>query len=811
MLLEKSIALPFKAFSTSHGGGQGDEVGRDAKRAQHEHQLFRQPANRRASAGLRTIVEEQAGPTESKAQLALLLSKYRGSCGELGLTPNTGVERAISQGGMFFREQICLAHFGLTDVGLVPVAKLFEMSPKLTALDVSDNGLADRGALTLLDALAEHQALRALDLRSNPQVGPKSLKPLLAFVLQRPCVAELGLEGTGLGAEEVQVLQLQAQRNRRRLRLRYGGGGAALPLRLLAASRAEQRVEQLAQRFGLLEGEGVPQLHFTSDGRPTDPEEDQWEKNAEFDMAGKLHRRWAAEVQAIRRLEDAALAEARLRLEQEVAWRWAHLSKGILAARRECSPEKELSLLLKRRLSATVPAMEAEMARIQFLRHRIQEYAPHSPGQRMLLSNSLERLGGLEHKLVRRKRHLGKMKAVFYAQAFLRLRRQQWEKRVGALLAEDTSLMSKDEMQEVADQLSILVERGLQMVSDRCLGDAQVTPARKRHEELICSIERKVKLMKRLPALGASAIVAVMRLKGSIVPQVTSNATSLEYGLRQLLQECQSWEERLTLEEVKQARENLQKMQDAAVTRHSQLIDAETLAKVQHLKEAFDKHLGRWDHRQGLLMHYESSSTLLLGAATFKDVEHEQATLRHLSGEVSRFVSEVDQQEEGGAHRPEDVQLREALRAVSRSLMEGVEALHRGPQFFGLTLVELRGKVSVLTLLPLQEALLRVAGSEGSEVAAADLDALRAVLQKMQQFGYKTVTTLASDENAVVSKESLSERMAKWGIVDLELVARLHRMLEPFTFANFRRLLASPAVSGPGRGGGGAPAALRLR
>jgi len=292
------------------------------------------------------------------------------------------------------------------------------------------------------------------------------------------------------------------------------------------------------------------------------------------------------------------------------------------------------------------------------------------------------------------------------------------------------------------------------------------------------------------------------RFKAAVHDEVVGHVHLVEGGMQRIIAECVDWESRYTLEEVAQTLENLTSLLDAANVRHlGTRLDAGMMEKAEELVDTLSKHLARQEQKHEKAHEFKLRANELFSKVTIVDANSADDALDPGRVAIQKVLDEVDQfgEEDSDeddeeydpnvASRAWSVKGRSTIKDVKKSLHMAISMMDKGAEYLGLRGAERRGTVCIKAMLPLQETLNHLDVSDVS-----DIELLRFVNKRLQQYGYQHIEQLAEDETADINRHFFGQRMEKLGMMDSKQLDSLFQLLSPFTFANFRRLLNSPAV-----------------
>eukprot|EP00746_Dinoflagellata_sp_MGD_P111799 gnl/MRDRNA2_/MRDRNA2_48591_c0_seq1.p1 gnl/MRDRNA2_/MRDRNA2_48591_c0~~gnl/MRDRNA2_/MRDRNA2_48591_c0_seq1.p1 ORF type:complete len:1025 (-),score=188.35 gnl/MRDRNA2_/MRDRNA2_48591_c0_seq1:43-3117(-) len=781
----------------------------------------------------------------------MVLKMYFKCCNQLKLRPNSGVVRSIDQGAGDKHSCFCackhlkLDHHGLGDEGLLAVMRIIGVCPKIERLDLKGNDLTDAGLEILIEGIINSLGnLCFVELGQNPKMSARSKRLLLILLLRRARITYLGLEGTGLTDMERDILYLQMLWNQRQLqneearRSRKSGRNTqnfGMRRSLILNSRlspAFVQVEQIAERFGLLE-------HPTPDGITIEPaypegpkslDENVWDTCRQFDAAVALHRRWVLECSLARKEMNVRLKEAE---EQKKAREKRARSKNICLkwevlvriftekAFHLYENEYELMLILNRDLPKSKGDMEIEIRKLQHLIHEAKTSTEvrATPGNFLpedIIASAEERMFKVKAALHALDRRLKLMKSAANMAKFTAMGRAQIEQNLTAMLQIDIRTLDRDELYRIADELQDHLNRG----EAAGLDAAVLAEAEKMMEECIARAIAKQRVISnwskaraRISLLGKSI--------GSFHISTEEKIQKMEQEFQQMHEEGTTWFENMDFDRLGTFRTQLETMIEKSTEQFGDSIDEDLIDKSEELALQIGRYV------ESVLAEEEAMFALLSQARQLQKTIQFTSSERVQFENIKKFEQTIaaieelleDYDIEYGLGNLEDVVELDKDSPAGRSergidpvkmlqtretMLQCISAIRRGPIYFGVSRQDMQNGVSVASLLPLQALLSKFEREceDGSLASDESVQLLADFARRIIRFGYPSVGKAFDSmklkprqEEQPIPLNEFQNRLALLGVKDEETTVKLFQMFEPFCIANFRHLLGSKVIA----------------
>lgn len=581
-------------------------------------------------------------------------------------------------------------------------------------------------------------------------------------------------------------------------------------------------------------------------GPPDSLDEDCWERQKSFEAAQRLYHHWKMQRQIIIQ-EDAEkelAVKKRIRREKkrQVYSRWGIFARWAHDMGHE-HQEVELWRMLRMELPHTKEDMEFAIKKLEGLISKL-EGTPCTILPEGKIEEARALLKELRVNLSHLTKHLKLFKIVSHVSTFVGMNRKQIEDEINKRLKMGETLMdlSDDKLQVLADDLHQLVDRGVQIsVHEELLNAA---------EELSHSALERIVLKKRVRKKVDVVRNSVLSLNKTIAG-LAGVREVVEADLEDMIAKGANWFITMALEELIEYSNELQTLADS-IRRRFHDLDVEPaeellreigryLASVNDDEEEMEAIIRSVDemlltcgfttkesqleryiqllyeelHKVDALLEkhgfgYDENTLLSeqVGKVHRKEGESEDKdnTEKGLKdGPVVHEGEEEDKDgiikgfEDGPAGRSGRGFNSHVLFGLHHSLTQGITALERGPDFFGLHRLDKYHGVSCNQLFPLWDAIEALEESCSDE--GTSLQMLVQFHQTIKRYGYSSMSKAMEaldfhkgEEESEVTIERLEKLLEKIGVHDKCLIEYLYGLVTPFSPCNLRRLLSSSVV-----------------
>lgn len=463
-------------------------------------------------------------------------------------------------------------------------------------------------------------------------------------------------------------------------------------------------------------------------------------------------------------------------------------------------------LLGRKQIPHTRVEIQFELAKLARLREACAK--GENDDFEILLRRIDRRIEVLQDHLTRQQARIQLLKSVAVTQRFKHMGKRHVEESIRERFSViDFSHAKRCDLRKFATELQELIAQGEHLQADEVLlASAQVAM-----EECLSRLAVRNSIMQSAHT-AFSRFAMGQRIMAVVLGEVQVKFQILEDNIRRILRECENWEERLSLEEMAQMKEELAVLIETAHIKYDDVINQELVAEAESLVDSISRYLLHIEERQNRLQDTNHRVEALLRKARCTSANDYIGVART---QLDKAMEELDKlagaesaevPDRHGVHA-EVQQMRESYRST---IDISLKVLDKGPEYFALTKTDLRKGVPVGSLVPLQAALERMEEAEKGRPDSEgfkDIELLVNVLNRLMQYGYKSAEQAfvsitkkmakcdADDQDeSEITLQDFRHRLEQLGIIDIEVVSHLYSMLSPFHFSNFRRLLESPVI-----------------